>query len=82
VSENDLIETVYHRKTYFCFTRFVLADEFDGYCEDILLPSTWGGQIELLALSKALHHSIHVIQADVDTTVHGEQADGSPIILT
>ena len=60
----------------------VFADEFESYCEEVLLPSTWGGQIELLALSRILQLPIHVIQADVDTTVHGEESGCDPIILT
>ena len=64
-------------------TASVMTDnEFDSYCSDIEKPSTWGGQIELLALSHLLSRPVHVIQADSDTTVHGEQySENEPIIL-
>ena len=60
----------------------MVLEEFERYCENILNPSTWGGQIELLALSRVLSLPIHVIQADADVIVHNEHCGGQPIILT
>lgn len=78
-----------HKNDYLPFlisnnTKSVMTEEeFESYCLDIEKPSTWGGQIELIALSHVLKSPIHVIQADADTTIHGEEYNNSnPIILT
>ena len=53
-----------------------------GYCLEIEEPATWGGQLELLALSEVLHIPIHVIQSSTPVTILGEEHTSKPIILT
>ncbi|XP_076811054.1 deubiquitinase OTUD6B-like [Clavelina lepadiformis] len=57
-------------------------DEFEDYCLEIEEPATWGGQLELLALSEVLHIPIHVIQSSTPVTILGEEHTSKPIILT
>lgn len=58
------------------------TDEFLNYCADVEKPSMWGGQLEMRALSNALHIPIEVVQAEGPSILIGEEfVDQPPIIL-
>ncbi|XP_023236875.1 OTU domain-containing protein 6B-like [Centruroides sculpturatus] len=56
-------------------------DEFQHYCDDIVYTSTWGGQVELSALSHIYKVPIEIIQADGPQLVIGEEYEKSPLVL-
>lgn len=58
-------------------------DEFADYCESIKRPATWGGQIEIKALSNALKVPIEVLQSSGPPTIQNdENFAGPPLVLT
>ncbi|XP_043313936.1 OTU domain-containing protein 6A [Cervus canadensis] len=56
-------------------------DRFFSYCDDIVSSASWGGQLELRALSHILQTPIEVIQADSPAIVIGEEYTRRPLIL-
>ncbi|XP_055249800.1 OTU domain-containing protein 6A [Moschus berezovskii] len=56
-------------------------DYFLSYCNDIVYSASWGGQLELRALSHVLQTPIKVIQADSPAVVIGEEYTKKPLIL-
>ncbi|XP_027791574.1 OTU domain-containing protein 6A [Marmota flaviventris] len=56
-------------------------DDFLSYCENIKRSASWGGQLELRALSHILQMPIKVIQADSPIIVIGEEYKKKPLIL-
>ena len=58
--------------------------EYETYCEKMANTPKWGGQVEITALSKALHKPIEVIQAEGPIVQVGtdEFKDQKPIVLT
>lgn len=58
-------------------------DEFSEYCESIKRAATWGGQIEIKALSNALKVPIEVLQSSGPPTIQNdENFSGPPLVLT
>ncbi|XP_073919019.1 OTU domain-containing protein 6A [Castor canadensis] len=55
-------------------------NDFKSYCDDIVLGS-WGGQLELRALSHILQTPIEVVQAESPTIVIGEEYNKKPLTL-
>uniref|UniRef100_A0A8D2D1R7 ubiquitinyl hydrolase 1 n=1 Tax=Sciurus vulgaris TaxID=55149 RepID=A0A8D2D1R7_SCIVU len=55
--------------------------EFGKYCDDIVNTATWGGQLELRALSHILQTPIEIIQADSPAIIVGEEYSKKPLIL-
>lgn len=51
--------------------------QFDKYCESIRSSGTWGGEPEIVALSRAFNVPIRVIQAEKPTVVE-HSPDGAP----
>ncbi|KAK9403167.1 OTU domain-containing protein 6B [Crotalus adamanteus] len=56
-------------------------DEFEKYCSDIANTASWGGQLELRALSHILQTPIEVIQMDSPPIIVGEEYNRKPLIL-
>lgn len=57
--------------------------EFGAYCEAVRASSTWGGQLEIKALSNALRVPIEVLQASGPPTVQNEgDFGGEPLVMT
>ncbi|KAM9041156.1 OTU domain-containing protein 6A [Megaptera novaeangliae] len=56
-------------------------DGFLRYCDDIVLTASWGGQLELRALSHVLQTPIEVIQANSPVVIMGEEYTKKPITL-
>ncbi|KAG8522046.1 OTU domain-containing protein 6A [Galemys pyrenaicus] len=56
-------------------------EDFMGYCDDIVRNASWGGQLELRALSHILQTPIEVIQADSPIVVIGEEYTRKPLVL-
>ncbi|XP_053571166.1 deubiquitinase OTUD6B [Bombina bombina] len=56
-------------------------EEFEKYCTDIANTASWGGQLELRALSHVLKTPIEVIQADSPPIIIGEEYSSKPITL-
>lgn len=57
--------------------------EFTAYCFKMAKTAAWGGQVELLALSRLLNRPIEVIQAEGPSMVMGEDIRGqTSLILT
>lgn len=53
--------------------------EFEKYCKSIKDTAIWGGEPEILALSRAFKVPIHVVQGgEPRIVVHEPTADGSP----
>lgn len=58
-------------------------DEFAEYCESIKRTATWGGQIEIKALSNALKVPIEVLQSSGPPTLQNDDHfPGPPLVLT
>lgn len=58
-------------------------DEFTEYCESIRKTSTWGGQIEIKALSNALKVPIEVLQSSGPPTIQNDENFAGPnLVLT
>uniref|UniRef100_A0A182JXR7 OTU domain-containing protein n=1 Tax=Anopheles christyi TaxID=43041 RepID=A0A182JXR7_9DIPT len=83
----DYIEA--NRDTLICYmshpdTGDMLSEaEFDKYCHQIRATKTWGGEIEIKALSSSLKCPIEVIQAEGPATVHGDGDRGErKLVLT
>ncbi|EDV97718.1 deubiquitinase OTUD6B [Drosophila grimshawi] len=77
-----------HKDELICYmthpeTGEVLNDEqFEAYCEDIAKTHSWGGHIELKALSSLLRVPIEVIQAvGASTLLSLEELGGAPLII-
>jgi hypothetical protein len=51
------------------FKDFILDNNFERYVSNMGENSTWGGDIELIALSRALNKSIIVLQRNQDPCV-------------
>ncbi|MBZ3888114.1 OTU domain-containing protein 6A [Sciurus carolinensis] len=56
-------------------------DDFMSYCENIVRSASWGGQLELRALSHVLKTPIEVIQADSPVIIIGEEYNKKPLTL-
>ncbi|KAM9180456.1 OTU domain-containing protein 6A [Dugong dugon] len=56
-------------------------DDFLSYCDNIVRNASWGGQLELRALSHVLQTPIEVIQADSPVVVIGEEYSKKPLVL-
>ncbi|XP_053698161.1 deubiquitinase OTUD6B [Sabethes cyaneus] len=58
-------------------------EEFRKYCFQVRYTKSWGGEIEIKALSSSLRCPIEVIQASGPSPVHGEDGDaGRKLVLT
>ncbi|XP_008578554.1 PREDICTED: OTU domain-containing protein 6A [Galeopterus variegatus] len=56
-------------------------EDFMRYCDDIVHTASWGGQLELRALSHILQTPIEVIQASSPAIVVGEEYTKKPLTL-
>ncbi|GFY60961.1 deubiquitinase OTUD6B [Trichonephila inaurata madagascariensis] len=56
------------------------SEQYEKYCKDIVDANTWGGHIEVSALSKIFGKPIEIIQADRDITIGDESASPKLII--
>lgn len=57
--------------------------EFRKYCHQVRNTKSWGGEIEVKALSSSLNCPIEIIQASGTSPVHGEEKDPSrKLVLT
>lgn len=59
-----------------------MESNFLDYCSTVKVNGTWGGQLELLAISHLFKQPVHVIQAFAPVIVIGEQFEAKPIIIT
>ncbi|KAJ7374532.1 OTU domain-containing protein 6B [Desmophyllum pertusum] len=57
-------------------------DQFVHYCEELAGTTTWGGHLEIQALSQALMMPIEVYQANAAVLRSGEEYDSQPILLS
>ncbi|XP_055610723.1 deubiquitinase OTUD6B [Uranotaenia lowii] len=58
-------------------------EEFRKYCHQVRNTKTWGGEIEIKALSSSLKCPIEIIQASGSSVIHGENMQPSrKLILT
>ncbi len=60
--------------------RLMTQEEYFSYCTTMRDTGVWGGEPEILALSKAYHVSIHVIQSTKPSIVVHEPEDMPPPI--
>ncbi|KAJ3027923.1 UNVERIFIED_CONTAM: OTU domain-containing protein 6B [Siphonaria sp. JEL0065] len=59
--------------------------QYTKYCDDVESSATWGGQLEIKAMSSALKLEIHVIQMGSPTVKIGEEyksASSKPLMLS
>ncbi|KAM8753526.1 OTU domain-containing protein 6A [Rhynchonycteris naso] len=56
-------------------------DDYMRYCDDIVHNASWGGQMELRALSHVLQAPIEVIQTESPVVVVGEEYSSKPLTL-
>ncbi|XP_062939080.1 OTU domain-containing protein 6A [Cynocephalus volans] len=56
-------------------------EDFMRYCDDIMHSASWGGQLELRALSHILQTPIEVIQASSPAVVIGQEYTKKPLTL-
>lgn len=45
---------------YFFFSKIIILEKYQKYCDDIIKTNTWGGQLELKAISHSLQQYIIV----------------------
>lgn len=57
-------------------------DQFVHYCEEITDTASWGGHLEIQALSQALKLPIEVYQANAPVLRIGEEYDDRPLLLS
>lgn len=60
---------------------FYTREDFLRYCDDIVHKASWGGQLELRALSHVLQTPIEVVQANSPIIVIGEEYTRKPLTL-
>lgn len=60
---------------------FYTQEDFLRYCDDIVHKASWGGQLELRALSHVLQTPIEVVQANSPIIVIGEEYTRKPLTL-
>ncbi|KAL1766561.1 OTU domain-containing protein 6A [Sigmodon hispidus] len=60
---------------------FYTREDFLRYCDDIVGKASWGGQLELRAMSHVLQTPIEVIQANSPAIVIGEEYNQKPLTL-
>lgn len=58
------------------------SDQFVQYCEEIAATASWGGHLEIQALSQALKLPIEVYQANAPVLRIGEDYDDRPLLLS
>ncbi|XP_036267361.1 OTU domain-containing protein 6A [Pipistrellus kuhlii] len=56
-------------------------DDFFSYCDRIVRSASWGGQLELRALSHVLQRPIEVIQTESPVLLVGEEYTKKPLTL-
>eukprot|EP00112_Aurelia_sp_Birch-Aquarium-sp1_P007613 Seg1830.7 transcript_id=Seg1830.7/GoldUCD/mRNA.D3Y31 product="Deubiquitinase OTUD6B" protein_id=Seg1830.7/GoldUCD/D3Y31 len=56
--------------------------EFEKYCDDVEQTNTWGGHVEMQALSVVLGRPIEIFQADLPILKIGEELNGRSIRLS
>ncbi|KFB48682.1 AGAP006160-PA-like protein [Anopheles sinensis] len=83
----DYIEA--NRDTMICYMShpdtgdMLSPEEFDKYCHQVRATKSWGGELEIKALSSSLKCPIEIIQAVGPSTVHGEEeSKDRKLILT
>ncbi|GBP66566.1 Deubiquitinase OTUD6B [Eumeta japonica] len=78
-NKTEFLPFMSHPDTYEMLT----DDEFEDYCNNIINSKSWGGQLEIRALSSCLRCPIHVIQATGPVSINqGDEYDGPPLIIT
>ncbi|CAH6779981.1 Otud6a [Phodopus roborovskii] len=60
---------------------FYTREDFLRYCDDIVHSASWGGQLELRAMSHVLQTPIEVVQANSPIIVIGEEYNRKPLTL-
>ncbi|XP_028739759.2 OTU domain-containing protein 6A [Peromyscus leucopus] len=60
---------------------FYTREDFLRYCDDIVHRASWGGQLELRAMSHILQTPIEVVQANSPIIVIGEEYTRKPLTL-
>ncbi|XP_005081223.1 OTU domain-containing protein 6A [Mesocricetus auratus] len=60
---------------------FYTREDFLRYCDDIVHKASWGGQLELRAMSHVLKTPIEVVQANSPIIVIGEEYNRKPLTL-
>ncbi|ERE65131.1 OTU domain-containing protein 6A [Cricetulus griseus] len=60
---------------------FYTREDFLRYCDDIVYRASWGGQLELRAISHVLQTPIEVVQANSPIIVIGEEYNRKPLTL-
>lgn len=56
---------------------------FMRYCDAVQSTGVWGGQPEILALARAFHSPIHVVQAGSPIVkVGSEESKGEPLMIS
>lgn len=56
--------------------------KFLQYCDAMESTSAWGGQPEILALSKVFHTPIHVMQPGMPMVKIGDEFDKAPLLIS
>ncbi|XP_020623841.1 OTU domain-containing protein 6B-like isoform X2 [Orbicella faveolata] len=71
-----------HQDDFLPFLTDAKTDQFVQYCEEIASTTTWGGHLEIQALSQALKMPIEVYQAHAPVLRIGEEYESQPISLS
>ncbi|CAH8534376.1 unnamed protein product [Heterobilharzia americana] len=74
-STRQLVRTLRYLASHYIRT------DFEQYCDNVEKTSTWGGQIEIRALSTVLQIPIEILQAEGVPLVIGEEFSGPPITI-
>jgi len=75
---NDFLPFTSNAQTGDMFT----IDEYTAYCNDIKETNSWGGQLELRAISQIYEKPIEIYQASSSTLRIGEEFNKPPIRLS
>lgn len=77
-NQDDFLPFLTDAKTGKLYT----PDQFIQYCEEIAATASWGGHLEIQALSQALKLPIEVYQANAPVLRIGEDYDDRPLLLS
>ncbi|KFM82157.1 OTU domain-containing protein 6B, partial [Stegodyphus mimosarum] len=57
-------------------------EQYIKYCEDIVKTSSWGGHVEIQALSNICGKPMEVIQAEGPSVIAGDEHDSPRLIIS
>ncbi|KAJ3075073.1 OTU domain-containing protein 6B [Podochytrium sp. JEL0797] len=57
-------------------------EQYEQYCCNVEASATWGGQLEIKAMTMALKRPVHIVQMGTPVVKVGEEFEGEPLMLS